>query len=44
MDTQQTEVVAIFDSRSGAENAVVALNREGVDHEALVDLRQELSP
>jgi hypothetical protein len=31
MDTQQTAVVAIFDSRSGAENAVVALNQEGVD-------------
>jgi len=30
-DTQQTAVVAIFESRSGAANAVVALNQEGVD-------------
>jgi len=30
-DAQQTAVVAIFDSRSGAENAVVELNQEGVD-------------
>ena len=34
-DTQQTAAVAIFDSRSGAEDAVVALNQEGVDMKRL---------
>ena len=34
-DIQQTAVVAIFDSRSGAEDAVVALNQEGVDMKRL---------
>jgi hypothetical protein len=30
-DIQQTAVVASFDSRSGAEHALVALNEEGVN-------------
>ena len=34
-DTQQTAVVAIFDSRSGAEDAIVALHQEGVDMKRL---------
>jgi len=34
-DIQQTAVVAIFDSRSGAEHALVALNQEGVDMKRL---------
>jgi len=34
-DIQQTAVVAIFDSRSAAEHALVALNQEGVDMKRL---------
>ena len=34
-DMQQTAVVAIFDSRSGAEDAIIALNQEGVDMKRL---------
>ena len=34
-DMQQTTVVAIFDSRSRAEDALVALNQEGVDMKRL---------
>jgi len=34
-DMQQTAVVAIFDSRSRAEDALVALNQEGVDMKRL---------
>ena len=34
-DMQQTAVVAIFDSRSGAEGAINALNQEGVDMKRL---------
>jgi hypothetical protein len=34
-DTQQTAVVAIFDSRSAAEGAIVALHQEGLDMKRL---------
>ena len=34
-DIQQTAVVAILNSRSAAEDALVALNREGVDMKRL---------
>ncbi len=34
-DVQQTAVVAIFDSRPGAEDAIVALHQEGLDMKRL---------
>ena len=41
---QQTAVVAIFDSRSTAENALVALNQEGVDMKRLSIFDKDFHP
>ena len=43
-DMQQAAVVAIFDSRSAAEDALVALNQEGVDIKRLSIFDKDFHP